>query len=155
MASIDEKPEILSPSLSSPPANPLLSGNVEWLLALDKEVRAEHDGMPPVGRYETFIDKRILTEDEMKKIFNIVKDEDNYIFTPDNVGFGFRVGFRVFFAHQVAPGVPPEISHLFTISEKQLPDGWGWNEMKPHFTSNKKRNYYGMESVQQKGHYEY
>ena len=139
------------------PADPEHANDVAWLIGLDQEVRElKRDYTARFGQcYEVFNDRRNLSVPELKRIFEIVKNEDAFTFTPENVGFGFRVGYDVCYVEATAPGVPPEIVHVFRVSEKQLPEGWGWAQLSQHFTSAEKLVYYKLPAIGDEGHYQY
>jgi len=135
------------------------SEDAKWLIALDKEVRkVETYWDRQFNRdavRETFHDERKLTVKELKKLLAMVKDEKTYTFTPENGCMGFRIVYNVCAVKRDAPGVPFDIAHIFRVSEKQLPTGWDWDQLQPHFTSAAQLKVYKMEPIRDRAHYEY
>ncbi len=134
-----------------------------FLKKLDERLREEHEatqranisGHTWTSKYKLSRDKTFLSEREVKRVLKIVEDESRFTFTPCNTDFGFRVGFDVYSVSETAPGVPFEIELLLRFTERQLPKGWGWDQLKPHFTSAAKLKHYKFEPIRDRESYEY
>lgn len=134
--------------------------NIEYIINLDKKFRDEHGVRSEVygtGVAYDYADKK-MTLKQMEKVLSIIEDE-NLIFYPINTSSGFAIGFQIVKPIELNEVAHPQIKHLFTFVERQLPEGYTFKKLSKTFM--RKRNidliklYTLREIVNDRDHYDY
>ena len=98
-----------------------------------------------------------LTKPEITRILDIVKHNNDVVFTPIQGSFGFHPAFAAVLADQPHPDAPLDIQYVLRFDRDQYP-GDAWSELEPHFTDPENIRligYYGLPSIMYRSYYEY
>lgn len=138
---------------------------IDWLTSLDKQTHAVkqvyNHRQELVSVKEWHKDFR-LKKAEIDCLIQAIKTQ-NLILTPDNMNWGFDVGFRVYairtsFSPFTGQSADERTELVLSFLEKQMPDDTRWNTLQPVFTSEQNLNllrHFDMEEPREYSHYEY
>lgn len=88
-----------------------------------------------------------LTEDELLRLIAITGNKDNdLVLVPNCTTFYFGgPAYLILQADKPTPFIPATFKSVVHWSQPQMPPGWNFERMKPHFVSEELVAYYGMD----------
>ena len=116
--------------------------DIEFLKKLDEKtckVNVCHEGFyKGLVDIECDYDQRI-TEYEIARTLEMLGRRDDLVIYPTTTNFGFSVSFEISRGTKPVPGVKAEKERLLTFSERQLPEGYNFQRLSPHFLSGRNK----------------
>ena len=73
-----------------------------------------------------------ISTDEFDHLIQVI-EKDNLILYPTTTDWGFRPAFQVLYGERPAPGISADVNLLLLFAEYQLPQGYDFKAVKPHF----------------------
>ncbi|MEK6874016.1 MAG: hypothetical protein AABW91_04170 [Nanoarchaeota archaeon] len=116
--------------------------DIEFLKKLNKrtcKVNVCHEG---VYKGYTELDCKYdekITEDEIARALEILERRDDLVIYPTTTNFGFSVSFEISRGTKSVPSVKAEKERVLIFSERQLPEGYDFKALSPHFLSERNK----------------
>ena len=129
---------------------------LDFLKKLDKKLRYISNGLMHFRMNKATTEYIRITKKEYDKMCKIIST-GNFIITP--VSLGFIGGFGIYSYPRNNFIRDKDVCDLITLFRKdQLPNGMGWNELKPLFNSKKNKEllrFYHFDEIQNESFYDY